>query len=70
MGDGEPFYAETLRYVEDLRSAGVEAQCDVYPSDTHAFDMLYPEREVSRRAAEAFNERFAGAMERCFTEQP
>jgi len=70
VGDGEPFYAETLKYVENLKSARVEAECDVYPSDTHAFDMLYPEREVSRRATEAFNEHFTYAREHYFVDQP
>ena len=43
VGEGEPFYAETLQYVEDLRRAGVPAEVDVYPTNVHAFDMLYPE---------------------------
>ena len=62
VGSGEPFYAETLRYTEELRKAGVEAVCDVYPTDVHAFDMLYPEEEVSRRAIAAFNERVGAAL--------
>ena len=66
VGDGEPFYRETLDYVEHLKAAGVEAECDVYPSDTHAFDMLYPERAVSKRAAEKFLEAFALAKEKYF----
>ena len=66
VGDGEPFYAETLRYVENLQKAGVEAHCDVYHTDIHAFDMLYPELDVSRRAAEAFRESFAAAMKTGF----
>ena len=30
VGDGEPFYCETLKYVNDLKAAGVEAEADVY----------------------------------------
>ncbi len=37
---GEPVYAETLTYVENLKKAGVEAIADVYHMDMHAFDML------------------------------
>ena len=59
VGDGEPFYSETVAYVNHLRAAGVEAECDVYPSGTHAFDMLYPERRESRLAAESFLAHFA-----------
>ena len=59
VGDGEPFYRETLDYVENLRNAGVEAECDTYSSDTHAFDMLYPDRNDSKLAAKRFMEHFA-----------
>ena len=57
VGDGEPFYAETLRYVEDLKRAGVEAEVDVYHTNMHAFDMLR-EDELSREAIENFNRHF------------
>ncbi len=69
VGNGEPFYSETLKYVEDLKAAGVPAEADVYPSDMHAFDMLTPEKEISRQAAERFNEKFEYAMRNYFREQ-
>lgn len=31
VGDIEPFYWETLMYIENLKKAGVEAKADVYP---------------------------------------
>ena len=57
VGRGEPFYAETLRYVHDLKAAGTWAELDVYPTDVHAFDMLYPEQDIARKAAERLLER-------------
>jgi acetyl esterase/lipase len=63
VGEGEPFYAETLQYVEDLRRAGVPAEVDVYPTNVHAFDMLYPEEAVSLQAISAFERHFQEAME-------
>ena len=63
VGDGEPFYDETLDYVRNLRAAGVEAKVDVYHTDVHAFDMLYPDEAMSRQAADRFNQHFAYAME-------
>ena len=51
VGEGEPFYAETLQYVANLKAAGVEAEADVYPTNIHAFDMLYPEQEVAKQAS-------------------
>lgn len=63
VGDGEPFYAETLQYVKNLRQAGVPAVADVYPTDVHGFDMLFPKREVSRQATAKFLEQVARALE-------
>ena len=57
VGSGEPFYAETLAYIQKLTEAGVEAEVDVYPSDCHAFDILDPESEVSRQAIRTFEEK-------------
>ena len=62
VGSGEPFYTETLQYTENLKAAGVPAAADVYPTDLHAFDMLYPEDALSRRAIAAFNAHFEEAL--------
>ena len=62
VGDGEPFYSETLQYVENLRAAGVEAEADVFHTDMHAFDMLRPEDPVSREAIRRFHARFERAL--------
>ena len=69
VGDGEPFYAETVRYFDALRSAGIPAELDVYRTDMHAFDMMRPEDALSIQAAEAFNARFAAAQQRFFAPQ-
>ena len=62
VGDGEPFYSETLQYVENLRAAGIEAEADVFHTDMHAFDMLRPEDPVSREAIRRFHARFEHAL--------
>ena len=69
VGDGEPFYAETVRYFERLRAAGVPAELDVYHTDVHAFDMMRPDDVMSIQAAERFNDRFAYAQARFFAPQ-
>jgi len=38
--DGEPFYNETITYINHLKEAGIEAEFDVYHGDIHAFDMV------------------------------
>lgn len=65
----EPFYAETMRFVENMRAAGVKADIDVYPGLFHAFDLLLPWRKVSRRAARRFEAQFAYAQNHCFAAQ-
>ena len=65
----EPFYAETLTYVERLREAGVAAEVDVYPGLFHAFDMLLPFLKVSRQAAERFRRHFSYAQQHYFARQ-
>ena len=62
VGAGEPFHDETLQYVAKLRAAGVEAAVDVYHTDVHAFDMLCPEKDVSRTAIAAFERQFEKAL--------
>lgn len=63
VGDGEPFYDETLAYVKNLRASGIEAEVDIYHTDMHAFDMLKPDDKISLEAAEKFNCRFEYALE-------
>ena len=69
VGDGEPFYAETIGYFERLRSAGVPAELDIYHTDMHAFDLMQPDTPLSAAAAEAFDRHFAYAKEHFFAPQ-
>ena len=66
VGDGEPFYAETLQYVQDLKDAGVVAEVDVYHTDYHAFDIMRPDEALAVEAKERFCDRFGKAMENYF----
>ncbi len=69
VGDGEPFYAETVRYFDRLRAAGVPAELDIYHTNMHAFDMMRPRGAQSIAAAEAFERQFAAAKARYFAPQ-
>ena len=66
----EPFYDETISYIESLRKAGIEAEIDVYDGLYHAFDMLDANAPETKLAIERFNKHFAWAVENCFAEQP
>lgn len=68
MGDGEPFYAETCTYINNLKKVGIEAEMDVYHSNMHAFDMMKPQLEISKQAALAFDRRFEYAMNNYYAE--
>ena len=68
VGDGEPFYAETLTYVDKLKAAGVQAEVDVYHTDMHAFDMLRDDA-LSREAIKMFEQHFEGALKDCRQEE-
>ena len=69
VGDIEPFYCETLAYIDNLQKAGIEASVDIYPNCFHAFDMLLPFRKVSKQAAQKFEEKYLYACEHYFAEQ-
>lgn len=66
VGDGEPFYCETLTFIENLKKAGVEASVDVYHSNIHSFDLMKPELSISKQASQKFNEKFEYAMQHYF----
>lgn len=69
VGDGEPFYSETLAFIEKLKEAGVPAEVDVYHTNYHAFDMLRPELPESKEAIEKFLQEFQFASEHCYVPQ-
>ena len=58
-----------MKYVDDLKAAGVEAEVDVYEGMYHAFDMNEPKNPISKEAIRRFNERFAYAKENYFAKQ-
>ena len=70
VGDIEPFYRETVDYVENLQKAGVEASLDVYPDWFHAYDVLFPMAKISREAIRKFEKHFAYALVHYSASQP
>lgn len=54
VGDGEPFYQETIDFTKKAQENGIDAHCDVYHSDTHAFDIYHALSEEGKMARENF----------------
>ena len=69
VGDIEPFYCETLSYIENLKAAGVGASVDVYPNWFHAYDMFFPFKAMAKKAIARFEEQFCYAAEHYFAPQ-
>ena len=69
--DGEPFRAETLAYVDNLKKAGVNAKADIFRGNVHAFDRLCfwtkDARDAKRALIRAYETAMAG--EECGTPQ-
>lgn len=69
VGTAEPFYCETVTYIQNLKAAGVEASIDIYPDMYHAFDMMEPDNPISRQAIDNFETHFSYAVENYYAEQ-
>ena len=69
VGNIEPFYNETMAYIENLHSAGVQAKVDVYEGCYHAFDIMCPKAEVSKQATNKMLEEFIFAVDNHFALQ-
>lgn len=69
VGDIEPFYCETLTYIENLKRVGVPAMVDIYPNWFHAYDMYFPFRKVSRAAIRRFEDQYRWATKHYFAPQ-
>lgn len=70
VGDIEPFYCETVDYIENLRAAGVPAEMDVYKGFYHAYDMFENDAPDAHEAARVFVEHFRYAQKNYFAPQP
>ena len=71
VGDIEPFYCETLPYIENLRKAGVPAAVDVYKDWFHAYDLFFPFTKKGKKAIMRLEQHFTDAVKQCTdTEHP
>jgi acetyl esterase/lipase len=66
VGDIEPFFDETVAYVQNLQKAGVSAKADVYEGCFHAFDNMCPKAGISQRAVSEMLSAFRFAVDNYF----
>jgi len=69
VGNIEPFYQETVDYIDNLKKAGIDAKLDIYPDFYHAYDMVRDKKPLAKKAAENFLACFCEAQNSCFREQ-
>ncbi len=66
VGDIEPFYDETVTYINHLKQAGVPAEIKVMHGCYHAFDMMVPMAKETKEAKEYFMDCFHYACKNAF----
>lgn len=69
VGDIEPFRDETIQYVENLRSAGVPVNFEIYKGAYHGFDIIHSKAQVSQTARKFLMDAFQYAADHYFAPQ-
>lgn len=68
VGTIEPFFDETVEYIDNLRTAGITAKIDKYEGCFHAFDLFASNKEIGKRATEKWLEEYKYATKHYFKE--
>lgn len=69
VGNIEPFYDETIEYINNLKKAGINAKVDIYEGCFHAFDLYGFNKKVGKEATKKWILEFKYATENYFKEQ-
>ena len=69
IGSIEPFYDETMKYIENLKKAGVDAKADVYEGCYHAFDLFGRKKQIGKTATAKWIKEFKYAVEKYYAKQ-
>lgn len=70
IGTLDPFYDETVAYMESLKAAGIPAEYREFDGCYHAFDMMAGKSAPAKEAAAFLNERLEYAIGHYFAAQP
>lgn len=69
VGDIEPFYHETLEYVDHLKAAGIPVALKIFSGAYHGFSQVKPDAPISQEAFAFFCEQYLYACEHYFAKQ-
>jgi acetyl esterase/lipase len=69
VGDIEPFYDETVKYIAEVKRAGGIADIDIYPGCFHAFDLFGTRTRVGKAATDGWVSKFQYACAHYFAPQ-
>ncbi len=69
VGELDPFYAETVRYFEELYQADVPVMIRTFPGCFHAFDIMCPEAPIAKKARNLALKAFRFAQNHYIQEQ-
>jgi acetyl esterase/lipase len=69
VGELDLFKQETIRYVENLRKAGVSVDFEIYEGCYHAFEQICPKAEISKKAVAFIVNSYKYAVKNYFAEQ-
>lgn len=67
VGNIDPFYDETVQYVQKLQHANVNAKVDVYEGCFHAFDQFGSRKPIGKLATQKWLQEFVYATENYFS---
>ncbi len=69
VGSCDPFCDETQQYIQNLKNAGVEAECIIYKGGYHAFEINSPKSTLACEARDNFRQAYQYAVKTYFAPQ-
>ncbi len=70
VGTEDPFFDDTLEYVELLQNEGVAAEYEIYKGAYHGFDVVAADSQITKEAWDKLFESYDYAVENYRTPQP
>ncbi len=69
VGDIEPFFDETVQFIENLKRNNIEVHFEVFKGCYHTFDIMVPKSSSTKNAIKFFNDSYNYAISHYFKKQ-